>query len=140
MTQKDADLQPKTLGLLRWVQCAFMAAAVFLFWFLDKIAVLLWGMLSDVWMSLPEAESVSTIITAASGAVAAAVVWRLYVDERVNRLAHEVVGELSKVTWPSRREVSYSTVVVIITSIIAAVILGTFDAVWSAITDLIYTV
>ena len=40
--------------------------------------------------------------------------------------------------WPSRKETSASTIVVIITSIIAAGILGAFDAVWSTITDLIY--
>ena len=50
----------------------------------------------------------------------------------------EVAGELSKVTWPSRPETWRNTVVVIVTSIIAAAYLFLFDSVWSAFTDLIY--
>ena len=64
----------------------------------------------------------------------------LYRHETVSRVSHEVVGELAKVSWPTRDEVQVSTVVVIITSIIASIIVGSFDAAWSAITDLIYKV
>jgi preprotein translocase subunit SecE len=52
----------------------------------------------------------------------------------------EVVGELSKVTWPTREETYYSTIVVIVTSVLAAVYTGIIDALWSAFTDLIYKV
>ena len=48
--------------------------------------------------------------------------------------------ELSKVSWPTRKETWSQTIVVIIVSIIAAVILGVFDAVWAQITDFIYDV
>ena len=48
----------------------------------------------------------------------------LYRNEKVSRVAHEVVGELAKVTWPTRKETQVSTIVVIVTSIIAAVIVG----------------
>ena len=51
-----------------------------------------------------------------------------------------MVGELSKVTWPTRDETYYSTLVVIVTSVIAAVYTGAFDAVWSAFSDLVYNV
>lgn len=123
--------QPKTLGLLRWVQVAFLATFAALFWLLDKAVNAVWSML---------AEPDPLIASAVSALVAGVVVWRLYRHPQINRLAHEVVAELAKVTWPSRRETSTNTVVVIITSIIAAVILGTFDAIWAAITDLIYKV
>ena len=62
------------------------------------------------------------------------------VRRAVIRISHEIVGELAKVTWPSREETQVSTIVVIVTSIIAAIIVGSFDAVWSTITDLIYKV
>ncbi|MBZ0118832.1 MAG: preprotein translocase subunit SecE [Sandaracinaceae bacterium] len=64
----------------------------------------------------------------------------LYKQKKVNSWAHEVAGELAKVTWPTRKETWYSTVVVIVTSLIAAAYLGAFDALWSAFTDLIYSV
>ena len=50
----------------------------------------------------------------------------------------EIVVELSKVTWPTRKELSASTVVVIILSVIASIILGLFDFFWAWCTDLIY--
>ena len=140
MSENDSSKKAKTLGLLRWVQTTFMVATVFLFWLIDKIFVLIWRLVADTWTTLPEVDTISVYITAAS-AVAAALIGRfLYVNEKVNRLSHEVIGELVKVTWPSRDEVSVSTVVVIITSIIASIILGTFDAIWSTVTDLIYKV
>lgn len=138
MVERDSSIQTRTLGMLRWVLFAYMFAGVFLFWFLDKLVTTVWTLLSDSFRSIPQAETVSIYVSVGSLATAAVVVWRLYVNEQVNRLTHDVVGELAKVTWPVRREVSYSTVIVIITSVIAAIILGTFDTIWSTVTDLIY--
>ena len=39
---------------------------------------------------------------------------------QVSRISHEVVGELAKVSWPSREGDAVSTIVVIVTSLIAA--------------------
>jgi preprotein translocase subunit SecE len=50
----------------------------------------------------------------------------------------DVVLELSKVTWPTRKETYASTIVVIVTSLIAAAVVGAFDFVWSYFTDLLY--
>ena len=123
--------QPKTLGLARWVQMSFVATWLLLGWVLDKVVTLIWDRF---------AEPQPTVVTALSLAIAGAAILALYRQEKVKRTATEVVGELAKVTWPSREETQVSTVVVIVTSLIAAVIIGTFDAAWSAITDLIYKV
>jgi len=45
--------------------------------------------------------------------------------------ASEIIMELKKVTWPTRKETSAATIVVIVTVIIAAMILGLFDLIWS---------
>jgi preprotein translocase subunit SecE len=58
-----------------------------------------------------------------------------YKNERIYGLATDVAGELKKVTWPTRKETQAATLVVIVTVIIAAIILGAFDAVWSFATD-----
>jgi preprotein translocase SecE subunit len=44
------------------------------------------------------------------------------------------------VTWPSREETYTSTIVVVVTSVAAAAYTGVFDAIWSAITDYVYTI
>ena len=138
MADRDTSAKPKTLGLQRWVLFTFTVAAALLLFFLDRLTTTVWTLLSDSFPQLPEPYSYSTLITAGSAIVAVVTAWRLYRHENINRMTTDVASELSKVTWPARKEISYSTVVVLITSIIAALILGTFDTVWSTITDLIY--
>jgi preprotein translocase subunit SecE len=131
-SQDDASARgegTRVLGLTRWVQYVFVVAAAFLFWFLDKAVTLIWQNF---------AEPNSTAISVVSAVVAAIVVQRLYRNDRVHSVAAEIVGELAKVSWPSGKETRVATIVVIITSLIAAAIVGAFDFVWSAITDLLY--
>ena len=121
----------RTLGLQRWVQLAYMGLGLLVLWMCDRIIVSIWSKFAE-----PN-PTVATALAAVIGFVVAYVVYR---NEKANRISREVVGELAKVTWPSSEETRVSTVVVILTSIIAAGIIGAFDAVWSAITDLIYKV
>ena len=128
---KESQTHTQTLGLVRWVQMTFVAVWVLLVWVLDKVITIAWDKFQE-----PQPEVV-TGIAAVIGSVVMMVVYR---NAKVSRAANEVVGELAKVSWPSRKETQVSTVVVIITSIIAAAIVGAFDAAWAAITDLIYKV
>jgi preprotein translocase subunit SecE len=52
-------------------------------------------------------------------------------NSTMNNYLNEVVLELKKVTWPTRKETSAATVVVIITLLIMAVILYAFDILWA---------
>ncbi len=62
----------------------------------------------------------------------------LYRNKRVYTSINEIATEVSKVTWPGRKEVKAATLVVIVITIISAAILGLFDAVWSQLTTTIY--
>ena len=130
-TKKEQDAQAQTLGLTRWVGVAYMVFALFVLWLLDKVITIVWSIF---------AEPNPTLVTVASLAIAGVSALVLFKNEKVNAVVYEVVGELSRVTWPSRDETTTSTIVVIIASIIASLIVGGFDAAWSAITDLIYKV
>ena len=59
-------------------------------------------------------------------------------NQKAHTFANEVVAELLKCTWPSKKETRTATVVVIVTALIIAAILGLFDAVWAQLTGLIY--
>ena len=50
-----------------------------------------------------------------------------YRNEQVFASVVEVTRELEKVTWPTRKETSAATVVVIVTVLISALILSSFD-------------
>lgn len=117
------------LGLDRWVQYVFVVIAAFLLWFLDKVGTL-------VWQNFAEPPTVT--ITAVAAVIAIGGTIALYRNERAQGLVTDVVAELSKVTWPSRKETYASTIVVIVTSLIAAGVVGGFDFVWSFFTDLLY--
>lgn len=118
------------LGLERWVQFAFVALAVFIVYVTDKLVTFVW----EFW-----AEPSDTIVTAIAVALGIAGSVIAYQNDRFRDFCTEVVTELSKVTWPTREETWYSTLVVLTASFIAAVYTGMFDAIWSAVTDLIYS-
>ena len=63
-----------------------------------------------------------------------------FVRDDIYTSALEIGNELSKVTWPKWPETRTSTIVVIITTLIIAAILGVFDFVWAKVTGLIYKV
>ncbi len=121
----------KALGLERWVQFGFIGVALVAFYLLDKLVHLVW----DFW-----AEPDPAIVTGAAAVGGLITGFVLYKHPKVNRFTHDVAGELSKVTWPTRKETWANTVVVVVTSIIAAIIIFLFDMAWSSITDLIYKV
>ena len=118
-----------TLGLARWVQYVFVVTGLFFLWFLDKLVTLVWSNFAE-----PPATAITGIaaVIGLGGAIA------LYRNERIHTLVTEVVTELAKVTWPTREETYVSTIVVIVTSLIAAAVVGAFDFVWSFVTDLLY--
>jgi preprotein translocase subunit SecE len=70
--------------------------------------------------------------------VAGIATYAAWKNEEVFTLATEVTSELRKVTWPSRQELVSSTIVVIITTIVASLLLGLFDGMWSTVTRMIY--
>ena len=130
-----ADLSAQQLGVERWVQFSFIALAVVLIWVLDKFFSSGIELVGDR-LDLPAVQP--WLITAIAAVVGAAIGLYYYKREDTNRFAHEVVGELQNVTWPDREETWKQTVVVIITSIIASIVLFAFDQAWSNLTDLIY--
>jgi len=121
-----------TLGIDRWVQFAFIAAAVAISWLLIHVVTAAWTRFGG--------EPDEIIVRSASivGGVLCAVA--LYRAPKLHRFANEVAVELAKVTWPNRKETWAQTVVVLVVSALAALVVGAFDALWSAFTDLIYKV
>jgi len=136
--EQDRARPTGTLGVERWVQFAYAACAITLAWFLIKSGNAVWTLLADSIDAVPEPNA--TAIAVGAGLVALIVAVIAYRSKRMHTFVLEVCVELSKVAWPTRKETWSQTIVVIIVSIIAAIILGVYDAMWSHITDLIYNV
>lgn len=79
-----------------------------------------------------------TLTTLIGFVVAAGAVVYAFKNPKASSFSNEVVAELLKCTWPGKKETRSATVVVIITALVIAVILGLFDAVWAELTGLIY--
>jgi preprotein translocase subunit SecE len=136
--EQDKARPTGTLGVERWVQFSYAAAALTLAWFLIKSTNATWTILADTVDAVPEPNA--TLISVGAGLVAFIAAVATYRSKKIHTFVVEVCVELSKVTWPTRKETWSQTIVVLIVSVIAAVILGVYDAVWSHITDLIYNV
>ena len=127
--QKSMSESPAGLGVNRYLYFGLAAAAMVLAVVFGKIGEFVWGLVGrpNDW-----------ILIAASVVVGVGGVAFAYRHPVISPLSKEIVTELGKVTWPTRKETYYATLVVIITSIVCAIILGLFDAMWSYLTDLIY--
>jgi preprotein translocase subunit SecE len=113
----------------KWTHVMFAVAGLVLAWLLSKSGEWAWG-----YFGKPNTTIVGGISLLIAG-IATLVAWR---NEQIFALAGEVVGELGKVSWPTRKETMTSTVVVIVTTIVASAFLGLFDGIWSWVTRLIY--
>ncbi len=118
------------MGSNRWVHMLFAGGALVLSFLLVKLTEWVWG-----YFGKPQALVVDAIGIGA-GILIAFLGWR---REQTFAKAQEIVLELKKVTWPTRKETSAATMVVIVTVIIAAVLLGIFDVIWSWATGLLYS-
>jgi preprotein translocase subunit SecE len=113
----------------KWVHVMFAIAGILLAWLLTECGK--WG-----WSYFGKPNELYVGLAAVGvAAIATVVAWK---NEQVFTLASEVAGELRKVTWPSRKETVSSTIIVIITTIIASLLLGVFDGLWAWVTRMIY--
>jgi preprotein translocase SecE subunit len=113
----------------RHVQFLYLAGIAISTWLLEKI-------ISTTWMAV--GEPISSIVIGVSVIISIGVALVLWKHERVKGLAYEAITELSKVTWPTRKEMYAAVVAVIIVSIIMSIILFLFDLFWSWATTQIY--
>lgn len=54
----------------------------------------------------------------------------LYRSEQANQFMNEVVVELSRVTWPTTKDTSSATMIVIVMVLISGIVLGLLDYCW----------
>lgn len=116
-----------------WVVLFFVAASLL-------VATVLDFALTDLFVFfriengaiLGEGFTLSTLVAVTAAAVAG--LYTGMVNPRTRSFIEEVIVELDKVAWPTWADTKVSTFVVVVTSCIAAVILGVFDSVFSWLT------
>lgn len=137
---------PTQLGATRHVLAGFFAAGMAVAYVVSKVLSGIWNRLADnPWVAnhapfvsrIAEDERPTfTMLVGAAVGIGAAVY--SYRRPDIRAWTNEVAAELAKVTWPSKREVTNSTMVVIAASTFATVFLALLDRFWGFVTNLVY--
>jgi preprotein translocase SecE subunit len=131
-----SPVAPTQLGARRFVYAAYFAGAIGIAFLASKVLDFAWFKLQSYKPAVGEPrDEVVMTLAALIGAGAAVYYW---FRTRARELAEEVAAEMSKVTWPSRTEVTNGTVVVIVTTIVSTVFFALMDKFWGFITNLVY--
>lgn len=118
------------MGNTKWIHLSFVVAGLLFAYLGVQTTDWIWG-----YFSKPPQLYVNVVGIAVGGLVGF-MLWR---NQNTFTKATEILNELTKVTWPTRKETSAATVVVIITTIVVSLILGLFDLIWSWATGIIYS-
>jgi preprotein translocase subunit SecE len=127
---------PSQLGAKRFVFAAYFAGAIFLAFLVSKIADFAWFKLQNWKPAIGEPrDEIIMPLSALLGAGAAFYYWH---RTRARQLAEEVAAEMSKVTWPTRTEVTNGTIVTIVATLLSMVFFDLMDKFWAFVTNLVY--
>lgn len=127
---------PSQLGTRRFVYAAYFAGAIAIAFLLSKLLGFAWYRLQTWKPQLGEPrDEIIMPVSALIGVAAAIYFW---FRTRARELAEQVANEMSKVTWPTRTEVTNGTFVVIVTTIISTVFFALMDRFWGFVTNLVY--
>lgn len=108
----------------KWINLSYITATLLLAWVLDKTLRLVAGVAN---LSNPMVMGVVKASTLISVVGLGIVAYFYFRQPKVEAFSQDVVQEVKKVTWPPRKTVYLSTVVVVIGVLIVAVILGLYD-------------
>jgi len=136
----------RQLGADRYVMAGFFAVAIIGGYVLGKTTQTIWANLaSRDWFNqaLPSLAAVSdesriTFSMVFGGVIALVLVLRTYRRPDVRTWTDEVASELMKVKWPTKKDVTNSTLVVIAASSFATLYLALLDRLWSFVTSIVY--
>jgi preprotein translocase subunit SecE len=137
---------PTQLGATRYVLAGFFAAGMGVAYVVSKVLTGTWNKLADnAWVAShapflsriaeDDRPSYTMLVGAALGIFTTVYAYR---RPDVRTWTNEVASELAKVSWPTKKEVTNSTMVVIAASTFATVFLALLDRFWGFVTNLVY--
>ena len=116
------------MGPNKYVHLLFAIGSLILAFLLAETAKWVWG-----YFAKPN----ELLINGAAVVLGIVLGLMAYKNERFFTAAYDVTHELEKVTWPTRKETTAATVVVMVTVGVASLILAGFDLVWGGLANLV---
>jgi preprotein translocase subunit SecE len=138
--EAEADAEqaaPMQLGYVRYVYAAYMAVAMFIAFIVAKLGHIGWYRLGQWKPGFGEPQD--EVVYPIAGLIGILVAYYYWKKPSTRQYTNEVAEELSKVTWPDRKEVTNSTFVPILTTEFATLFFALMDQFWQYVTDKIYS-
>lgn len=110
----------------KWVNLSYLAASVLLGYIIFSAA----GKIAATYDLEVRIRNIELIFRGISVLAGAILFIALYRSERANQFMNQVMVELARVTWPTQKETSSATFIVIIMVVASGVILGFLDYFW----------
>jgi preprotein translocase subunit SecE len=129
-------MSPTQLGTQRFVYAGYFAGAIAIAFLMSKLIDFGWLKLQAYRPTIGEPRD--EVVMPLAGLIGASAAVYYWYRTRARQLAEEVATEMSKVTWPTRTEVTNGTVVVIVTTVVSTVFFALMDKFWGFITNLVY--
>lgn len=110
----------------KWVNLSYLALAILFGYIIFSMAGKIVGAY-DLEARVRNVELILRGVSVVSGAILFMVLYR---NEQANQFMNEVIVELSRVTWPTQKDTSSATLVVIVMVLISGLVLGFLDYCW----------
>jgi preprotein translocase SecE subunit len=117
----------------KWVNLSYLAFAALLGYLVFTLSAKIVG----TYDFETRIHNIGLIIQIASVAIAGITFLILYRNDDANQFMNEVMLELSRVTWPTQKETTSATFVVIIMVLISGAVLGLLDYFWTYLMKLV---
>lgn len=134
------------LGSTRYVLAGFLLAAIAIAYVFSQafaagwahIAEAQWAVDKAAWLTRLSEDERHTWATVGGGVIGLLSLLYVYRRPDIRLWVNEAAVELSKVTWPTKKEVTRNTAVVVVASLIATFYLALLDRFWGFVTNLVY--
>jgi preprotein translocase subunit SecE len=117
----------------KWVNLSYLATAAIVGYIVFVFA----HQIAGIYDLETRFKDIDLIIRGIALVLAGLVFFILFRHEQANTFMNEVMTELSRVTWPTQKETSSATFIVIIMVLISGVVLGFLDYLWTRLLQLV---
>lgn len=111
----------------KWVNLSYLVLAILVGYIVFSLSLRLIS-IYDLEARIRNVELIIRILSIIGGGF---VFFILYRNGRANQFMSEVMGELSRVTWPMQKETMSATAIVIVMVLISGMFLGLLDYFWT---------
>jgi preprotein translocase subunit SecE len=113
----------------KWVTLSYLALAGLVAYIVFSTS----GKLVSMYDIEARVRNIDLILRVGSVFVGAIALLALYRSDQANQFMNEVMEELSRVTWPTQKETSSATFIVIVMVVVSGMILGFLDYCWTQV-------